>query len=1043
MLLTTEAPIDAITALYDADEAACVKVLVEVGEFDTQAQKRIQIIATELMTAVRSARQDAGGLDAFMAQYDLSSAEGIALMCMAEALLRIPDKFTIDKLISDKISPANWKQHMGQSNFLFVNAATWGLMLTGKVLDESSLSRMNLKGALKNLARKNSAPTIRQVVLQSMRILGGQFVMAPNIVKGIARAAKRRPKGYSCSYDMLGEAALTEADAVRYHVAYLDAITSVGKASKQYDVYDSDGISIKLSALYPRYEYAHMDDVFEVLYPRIKEAAMLAKQYDVGLTIDAEEANRLEPSLAVIEKLAHDEDLAGWEGLGLAVQAYQKRAPEVLKWLAAVATSANRRFMVRLVKGAYWDTEIKHAQVEGFGGYPVFTRKVYTDVSYLTCARYMLEHTDAFYPQFATHNAHSLAAVLSLAGDYRDFEFQCLHGMGESLYDHVLAQHENLRCRIYAPVGDHKFLLAYLVRRLLENGANTSFVNRILDVNTPIEALIADPYLEAKDLGYVPHARIPLPKHLYQSEARMNSKGLNLDCTHSLNDLQKAVSSAVQTMPWQAQPLVADKLPKDLKSRQALNPALHTEVIGQVVQADAGVVTKAFDAAEKAFVKWQHEPLETRVHALEKMADLLEAQMGRFVAIAIYEAGKSYPNAIAEVREAVDFCRYYASEAKRLLSHPTALPGPTGETNHLSLHPRGIVVCVSPWNFPLAIFLGEVTAALAAGNVVLAKPASQTCIIAYEAMKLLHEAGFPRDVVQLLPGPGSSVGNALIQDARVRAVIFTGSNPTAASINQTLAAKKGPISVLIAETGGQNCMIADSSALPEQLVQDVVLSAFDSAGQRCSAMRVLFLQEDIADEVMAMIKGAMLQLKVGNPIHLSTDVGPVIDEGAQTVLLAHIERMHKEATSVFRLKASVQSGQGNFVLPTLVELDNLSILEEEVFGPVLHVIRFKGKDLDKVIDQINATGFGLTFGIHSRIQETINYVTSRIHAGNIYVNRNTVGAVVGVQPFGGEGLSGTGPKAGGPAYLPRLCVERTLTVDTTAAGGNASLLGLG
>jgi RHH-type proline utilization regulon transcriptional repressor/proline dehydrogenase/delta 1-pyrroline-5-carboxylate dehydrogenase len=1028
-----------IDELYDRDEALCVQSLINTPPLSAADRQRAETIASDLVKKIRESKPNSTGISAFMTQYNLSSKEGIILMCLAEALLRIPDKATIDHFIADQLSSAAWDNHLGKSKSLFVNAGTWGLLLTGKVLKPSSLEQKKMATSLRDFLQKHSKAFIRKVIMHAMKILGQQFVMATSIEKAMKNAAKLKDESYLFSYDMLGEAAMNETDAARYFEAYHAAIETIGKFANSPSAHKNPGVSVKLSALYSRYRLMEYDNVIEILYPRLKALAVSAKHYNIGFTVDAEEAYRLTLSLDLFEKLAHEPELNGWQGLGLAVQAYQKRAPKVLEFLATLAEKTQRRFMVRLVKGAYWDSEIKYAQENGFAGYPVYTRKVYTDVSYLALAKYMLKHSAQFYCQFASHNAHTLAAIVIMANNFSDFEFQRLHGMGEALYREAKAH--NIPCRVYAPIGSFEHLLAYLVRRLLENGANSSFVNNISNEKVSIIELIADPIQQAEKLAGKPNVHIPLPASLYGS-VRKNADGINLDNLIMLNHLEQQLQETYKTMPWSATPLI-DNATTSTEIMKVHNPAKQTEIVGTVQIANQTDVANALTAAETAFANWRFEPVINNAERLEKVADLIEENMPRLMAITIKEAGKTYNNAIAEFREAIDFCRYYATEAKRLLSEPTYLSGPTGETNYLRFAPRGIIVCISPWNFPAAIFIGEVTAALATGNVVIAKPAEQTSIIAYEMVQLLHQAGFPKNVVQLLPGPGESVGAEIIKHPAVNGVIFTGSTDTARLINITLANKPGPIVPLIAETGGQNCMLVDSSALHEQVVRDVLRSAFDSAGQRCSALRVLFLQDEIADPVINMLKGAMDDLVIGDPVHLSTDIGPVIDQEAQQILLSHIEKLKPHARHFYQCKPTEAAEKGTFVLPTLIEIDNLQQLPREVFGPVCHVIRFQSSELKQTLQAINSTGYGLTFGIHSRIQANVELAKRIITAGNIYVNRNMVGAIVGCQPFGGEGLSGTGPKAGGPHYLPRLCLERSYSTDTTAAGGNASLMGLG
>ena len=1041
----------AITAAWMRDETEHVRELLEQARLPAADQAKAQALAADLVRRVRARAQDQGAIEAFMRQYDLGSEEGVLLMCVAEALLRIPDQDTADKLIRDKLGDADWKKHMGESDSVLVNASTWGLMLTGKLVSLNDLTRHDVRGAFKRLVGRVGEPVIRLAVRQAMRIMGHQFVMGRTIAEALSRSRKGDNANYRYSFDMLGEGALTSKDAARYLEAYRQAIHAIGKTGPFADVFAAPSISIKLSALHPRYEHAKRARVMAELAPGILELAQLAKSYGIGFTIDAEEADRLELSLDLIEATFSDKSLDGWEGYGLAVQAYQKRTPYVIDFLADLSRRAGRRMPVRLVKGAYWDAEVKRAQVEGHPGYPVFTRKPNTDVSYLANARRMLDQNDALYPMFATHNAQTIAAIRSIAAG-RDYEHQKLHGMGDDLYAEVIpADRLDVPCRVYAPVGSHEDLLPYLVRRLLENGANSSFVNRITDENVAIEDLIRDPVETVSAFDSIPHPRIPLPVQLFQNQApslsndRKNSMGANLANDQDLRALAEQVNAAfAQAGPhgWRAAPLV----PGAVLSTRALpvtNPADRRQTVGEWHAADAAIVEKALQNAVAAQPGWDRTPAAGRATILEHAAELLEARMPEYIALCVKEAGKTIPDGVAEVREAVDFLRYYAAQARAQFGAPERLPGPTGESNELQLHGRGVFVCISPWNFPLAIFLGQVAAALAAGNSVIAKPAEQTNLIGHAAVKLLHEAGVPENVVQFLPGDGAVVGAALTRDARVAGVAFTGSTDTARAINRALAARDAAIGVLIAETGGQNAFIADSSALPEQLVKDAVGSAFTSAGQRCSAARVLFVQEDIADKVVGMLAGAMDELKVGDPGLLSTDVGPVIDADALAILEEHAARMDKEAKPIKRAHTDASAAHGTYFAPGAWELHSLDQLHKEVFGPALHVVRWKGEELDKVIDAINATGYGLTLGVHSRIDETIDRIAARVKVGNVYVNRNQIGAVVGVQPFGGQGLSGTGPKAGGPHYLPRFATEKTVTVNTTAAGGNASLLTLG
>jgi len=1035
---TNKALREKIGALYRIDESIAIGNLLPLAELSDDIKARVAARAGNLVSLIRAERSDRSGIDAFMHEFDLSSREGVVLMCMAEALLRIPDTDTVDRLIRDKIGSTDWEHHVSRSDNVFVNASTWALMLTGRLVQLHTEDR-NLSAMLKRLVARLGEPVIRQAVLAAMRILGKQFVMGRTIDEALMRARAAEAQGYRHSYDMLGEAARTMADARRYFASYEQAIATIGREANGRAIADAPSISVKLSALHPRYEFAQRARVMAELVPSVKILAQQAKSHNIGFTIDAEEADRLELSLDIVEALALDADLAGWHGLGLAVQAYQKRAPAVIDWLADTARRGGRRLMVRLVKGAYWDAEIKMAQERGMEGFPVFTRKVATDVSYIACTKKLLADPIAFYPQFATHNAHTLSVIMELAADRTDYEFQRLHGMGEELYAQIVGPDKyNRPCRVYAPVGTHEDLLAYLVRRLLENGANSSFVNRIVDERMPIETLIADPVETWRALSSKSHPRIALPDNLYGSERR-NSRGLDL-WNGDMVAMQMAALDRSRRELYRAAPIIGgEKL--DGIAHPVNAPANRQERIGEVVNADASMVDHALTQATAAFGKWNATPAGTRAAYLDRAADLMQARMSELMALIVREGGRTLPDACSEVREAIDFCRYYAARAKADFSAPISLPGPAGERNELSLHGRGVFACISPWNFPLAIFTGQIAAALAAGNTVVAKPAEQTPLIAAMAIDILHEGGIPTDVLHLLPGEGD-IGAAIVDDARIAGVAFTGSTDTARAIAQALAKRDGPIVPLIAETGGQNALIADSSALPEQVFRDVLASAFNSAGQRCSALRVLFLQEDIAEKVSNMLRGAMLELVIGDPSVLATDVGPVIDEEARGLLQAHVRKLEQTGRLIYRCELPASCANGTFFPPQVYEVDALSQLTHEVFGPILHVIRWRSQDLDSVLGAIDATNYGLTLGIHSRIDETIDRIIGALRVGNTYVNRNMIGAVVGAQPFGGERLSGTGPKAGGPHYLLRFANERTLTVDTTAAGGNASLMSL-
>ncbi|MGN6236287.1 bifunctional proline dehydrogenase/L-glutamate gamma-semialdehyde dehydrogenase PutA [Dyella sp.] len=1030
-----------IAAAWLRDETEAVLDLLDQASLPDDEREQVVDRAAALVTRVRARAKDQSVVESFMRQYDLSSEEGVLLMCVAEALLRIPDTRTADMLIRDKLGDANWRKHLGRSESLLVNASTWGLLLTGQLVNLADSTRNDFTGALRRLVARIGEPTIRVAVRQAMRIMGHQFVMGQTIDEALDRSVKKENAAYRYSFDMLGEAALTAADAERYQQAYRDAIAALGRRGPFASHTEAPSISVKLSALFPRYELAQRERARKALVEKLLELAQLSMKAGIALSVDAEEADRLELSLDIIGEVFAHPSLEGWNGLGIVVQAYAKRTPFVIDWVVEMALAHNRRWYVRLVKGAYWDAEVKKAQEQGLSGYPVYTRKPNTDVSYLACARRLFAAgSHLVYPQFATHNAHTIAAVHHIAQG-RPFEFQRLHGMGTDLYAEVIGPKDfNVPCRVYAPVGTHEDLLPYLVRRLLENGANTSFVNRVVDEDMPARELVADPCETVRAFDSIPHPRIPLPANLY-GELRKNSMGVNFANDNELIALAEAVNA--HTGPWTAGPLVPGAASKGALV-EVTDPADRRRRIGQYLAADDATVEKALANAHAARERWNNLPVANRAAMLEYAAEQLEARRGEFIALCVREAGKTLPDAIAEIREAADFLRYYATMARRLFAEPEVLPGPTGESNRLFLQGRGVFIGISPWNFPLAIFVGQVSAALAAGNPVIAKPAEQTSLIGYLATRLLHEAGVPEDVLQFVPGDGATVGAALTRDPRVAGVVFTGSTETAWAINRALAARNAQIAALIAETGGQNAMIADSSALPEQIVKDVIASAFQSAGQRCSAARVLYVQDDIADKVVTMLAGAMKELKVGDPGLLSTDVGPVIDEDAKAILVEHAARMDAEAKKIGEVPMdAAATGHGTFFAPRAYEIPSLSVLTREIFGPVLHVIRWKASELDRVIDAINATGYGLTLGIHSRIDATIDYISRNARVGNCYVNRNQIGAVVGVQPFGGEGLSGTGPKAGGPHYLLRFAGERTLTINTTAAGGNASLLTIG
>ncbi len=1029
----------ALDEAWLVDETDHVRFLLDQLDIDQKRRSSVRERALELVRRVRERSRDAGLMEAFMREYDLSSEEGVVLMCLAEALLRIPDNETAEKLISDKLSDADWESHLGKSSSVFVNAGTWGLMLTGKMVSVSDSVRKDLGTTLAKIANKSGEPVVRLAIRQAMRIMGHQYVMGRNIQKALDRSRKKENRRFRYSFDMLGEAAMTADDAERYRLAYHDAIEAIGGSTDGDNIFSAPSISVKLSALHPRYEFTKRERLMEELVPVLLDLARLARKHDIALTVDAEEADRLTISLDIFAAVLKSPELKGWDGFGLALQAYQKRAWAAIDWLAEQARESGHRIPIRLVKGAYWDTEIKFAQIEGLDGYPVFTRKINTDLSYIACAGKLLEFKNEFYPQFATHNAHTISIISELAGDHREYEYQRLHGMGQQLYEEVLDNAAfNGQCRVYAPVGNHKDLLPYLVRRLLENGANTSFVNRIVDEKLPPEQVVDDPIGEVQALSTIPHPRIPLPNGIYGSD-RTNSRGINFPQESVLERLKQEMESA-DNGKWQARPL-GESVPVEGEQQYIHSPANLDRRVGQVTWTSPEHARKAVDTALAAQVEWDRKGAEHRAAILDQIADLYEEHGSELMAICTREAGKTLHDGIAEVREAVDFLRYYAMQARRHMGEPMIMPGPTGEHNELRLHGRGVFVCISPWNFPLAIFTGQVCAALVAGNAVIAKPAEQTPIVATRAVELMHEAGIPKGVLQCLPGDGK-LGAALTQDERIAGVAFTGSTGTAHIINRTLAQRTGSLATLIAETGGQNAMIVDSSALPEQVVEDVIQSAFHSAGQRCSALRILFVQSDVADKVIQMLAGAMQQVRVGDPAMLETDVGPVIDSGQLDMLTTHAERMEREAKLIARTPLSDDLPDGHWFAPSAYEIEDIDQLDGEVFGPILHVVRYRARDLDRIIDQINATGYGLTAGVHSRIDRSQRYIAHRLHVGNSYVNRNMTGAVVGVQPFGGEGLSGTGPKAGGPHYVLRFCTERTLTVNTAAVGGNASLLAL-
>ncbi len=1017
-LPTGTALIQSMRDYYREDENLVVQGLLPLADTGTVGRVKAWQKARQLVEGIRVAQVGKGGVDALLNEFALSTEEGVVLMCLAEALLRVPDKLTIDELIRDKLSVGNWSAHLGNSPSLFVNASAWGLLLTGKLVNyngqrKNEVDRQKL-GVLKSMLGRLGEPVIRSAIRQAMQIMGSQFVMGETIGRAINRAKVQEHKGYRYSYDMLGEGARTMVDAERYYNSYRQAIDAIGQAAQGRGPMTSPGISIKLSALHPRYEFSHRQRVMDELVPRVKNLAIQAKRYDIGFTIDAEEADRLELSLEVIEAVFRDPQLAGWKGFGLAVQAYQKRALYVIDWVAQLARAERRPMMVRLVKGAYWDSEIKWSQEGGFDDYPVFTRKPSTDLSYQACAKRLLSYRDCLYPQFATHNAYTVATILELddqceQNSRQGYEFQRLHGMGEALYDQILAE-EGLSCRIYAPVGEHADLLAYLVRRLLENGANSSFVNNIVDESVSVDSLLQDPVETVRSWACVRHEGIPLPQDIYlgaKSEAgtRRNSRGMDLTHVSTLVPLRQGMMAH-----WQRLKQHVSDHPKPSPAVAVTNPANVKEVVGHVVYDTREEMLDKLERSQQAQLHWSQTPVASRAQLLRDLADQLQQNEDLLMTLCCKEAGKTIADGVAEVREAIDFCRYYADQAEQLQQDPAR-------------QARGVILCISPWNFPLAIFLGQVSAALVTGNTVLAKPAEQTSLVALEALQLMHAAGMPESVVELILSPGKPVGELLVPDARIKGVMFTGSTETGRWLNQALAQREDLDLPLIAETGGQNAMIVDSTALPEQVVDDVIMSGFQSAGQRCSALRVLFVQEDVAPKIIQMVQGAMQELSIGDPSLLSTDVGPVIDDKALARLQAHRDYLSgcgERAKLLYACGLPEHCAAGQYFAPHFYEISDLTVLKQEVFGPVVHLIKFKASELDTVIDQINASGFGLTLGVHSRIQSVCERVAKRANVGNVYVNRNMIGAIVGVQPFGGHGLSGTGPKAGGPLYLQRL-----------------------
>ena len=1004
-LATSSAIRQKIRDFYRINEAQAVEHILPEAEVSMSARSRAWERARTLVLRIRKEQEGHGGVDALLNEYSLSSEEGVVLMCLAEALLRVPDKGTQDELIRDKLSKGQWSSHLGNSDSLFVNASAWGLMFTGNMVNYANERKNAQFGLLKKTLGRMGEPVIRRAMNIAMKVMGKQFVMGETIESAVKRAQEKEKIGYVYSYDMLGEGARTLADADRYYKAYADAIEVIGKAGAGKGPRLSPGISVKLSAIHPRYNFLQYEKAFPEICDRLKRLCLQAKKHNIGLTVDAEESERLEMSMDIIEKVFSDPDLADWHGFGIAVQAYQKRAIFVIEWLREITTAVNKKMMVRLVKGAYWDTEIKHTQQGGHEDFPVFTRKASTDVSYHACANRLLAYRDSIYPQFATHNAYTASVIIELAGDDKEgFEFQCLHGMGDTLYDQIVRE-EGIQCRVYAPVGQHEDLLAYLVRRLLENGANSSFVNAIVDDSKEVEELLTDPVEHTQRLAKRVNTQITMPINLYGA-SRANSKGFDVYDINKLTDLTARVNK------WFDMHMRA--LNETNKGNDAdfivHNPANLSEIIGYHQFDSAEQMLAKLNVAQTAFASWSTLSVQKRADILMRGADILERHMDELIGLCIKEAGKITEDSVDEVREAVDFARYYAVEAQKLNADDR-------------MEPRGVILCISPWNFPLAIFLGQVLAALATGNTVVAKPAEQTSLVAIRAVELLQAAGLPNEVLQIVTARGPDVGATLLTDERIRAVMFTGSTQTGNLISRTLAERASKQVPLIAETGGQNCMIVDSTALPEQVVDDVIMSGFRSAGQRCSALRVLFVQDVVADDIIKMIIGAMKELTVGDPQWLSTDLGPVIDEKALKALQAHEVLMQTKGKLLYKCELD-STLNGTYFAPHLFEISDLSVLSKEVFGPCVHVVRFKGNELHEVMDQINATGYGLTMGIHTRIEERAYELAQMSRAGNVYINRNMIGAIVGVQPFGGRGLSGTGPKAGGPNYLPRLMMEK-------------------
>jgi RHH-type proline utilization regulon transcriptional repressor/proline dehydrogenase/delta 1-pyrroline-5-carboxylate dehydrogenase len=1024
---------DRLDDLKFADERAAVAAALQTAPLGVDECAAVGREAAALVAAARKDAHRQGVVESFLQEFSLSTREGLALMCLAEALLRTPDEETRDKLIAEKISSADWASHAGRSDSLLVNASTWSLMLTGKLIEPDDEARRDLPGFVRRLAGRLGEPVIRKAVGAAVRIMGEQFVLGATIDRALRRAAQER---FVCSFDMLGEGARTDADAERYEAAYAAAIAALARPAAVQGPEAGHGISVKLSALSPRYEARRGPAALADLYPRVLRLAVQAAQADINFTLDAEEADRLVVSLQLLARLAEAPELGAWRGLGLAVQGYQTRSPQVIEAVAGVARACGRRLMVRLVKGAYWDTEIKRAQVAGLPAYPVYTTKAATDLSYLVCARTLLNAAPHLYAQFATHNAHTLAAVRLMAQQAGlSPEFQRLHGMGEALYDAARVRYGDFPLRVYAPVGSHEDLLPYLVRRLLENGANTSFVHALLDERTPVAKVIADPIAAVEAAGGAPHPKIPRPLDLY-GPARRNSRGRDL----SIAAERRALADVLAALPpIEAGPILEGRLSPGSPASDRVSPSDLSRPVGRISDTVPAQLDAAYAAARAAQSAWDSRGGAERAQILRAMGAALETNADHLIALCVREAGKTLIDAVAEVREATDFCRYYATLAETQFTHPETLKGPVGETNRLSLRGRGVFACISPWNFPLAIFTGQIAAALAAGNAVLAKPAEQTPIIAAEAVRLFHGAGLPPDLLHLLPGDGATIGQALVTHPGCDGVAFTGGTETAWAINRALAARQGPIVPFVAETGGLNAMFVDTTALREQVIDDVLLSGYGSAGQRCSALRLLFLPHETADSLIEGLIGAMDILKVGDPGDPATDVGPVIDAKALAALEAHVQRLSREARVLHRIAAPTG---GHFFAPTLAEIPDGGFLTSEVFGPILHVVRYDPADLAAAAAPVAKARYGLTLGVHSRLESFAQAVQRAIPAGNVYVNRSMTGAVVGVQPFGGEGLSGTGPKAGGPHALLRYAVERAVSVNIAAQGGDPGLLNL-